>query len=195
MMNTLCRVRLLGGLRVELDGREITRFRTRKTGALLAYLAFYRHRAHPREALIEILWPEDEQDLARLKLRQALHSLGRQLEPPGVPKGAVIVATRSTVQLNPAAVTTDVCEFEAALRVAAITRSEIEHVQRLVEAIDLYRGELLLGYYEDWLLQERERLAEAYLRAGGQLLIDLEQRGDLVHAVEHAWRMVAADLY
>ena len=48
-------VRLLGGLCVERPGQVITRFRTRKTAALLAYLAFYRHRSHPRDLLVEIL--------------------------------------------------------------------------------------------------------------------------------------------
>jgi DNA-binding SARP family transcriptional activator len=50
------RIELLGGLRVETgEGRSITRFSTRQAASLLAYLAFYRHQAHPREILCEML--------------------------------------------------------------------------------------------------------------------------------------------
>src|SRR5438046_10535488 len=83
-----CRIVLFGSLGVEQNGRHITRFRTQKTGSLLAYLAFFGQRAHSRELLMEALWPEDEPNSARLKLRLALHSLRHQLEPPGVPSRA-----------------------------------------------------------------------------------------------------------
>ena len=54
------RIELLGGLRacgLPHGGRVITRFRTHKTGALLAYLAYHLRQQHPREVLIELLWP------------------------------------------------------------------------------------------------------------------------------------------
>src|SRR5437016_6666091 len=113
-MDARCRIDLLGGLRVEQDGRVITRFRSRQTGALLAYLAFYLQRSHPRELLMELIWPGETLDAARDRLRVALSSLRRQLEPPGVLAGAVILADWRTVQLNPAMVSTDVAAFEAA---------------------------------------------------------------------------------
>src|SRR5688500_11569985 len=94
-MDPVCRIQLLGGLRVHhANGREIIRFQTVKTSHLLAYLAIHSERSHPREVLIELLWPEDEPESSRHKLRMALSSLRRQLEPPGVPAGAVIWADR-----------------------------------------------------------------------------------------------------
>ena len=48
-----------------------------------AYLAFYLRRAHPREVLAELLWPETPPEAARNSLSQALSSLRRRLEPPG----------------------------------------------------------------------------------------------------------------
>src|SRR5262245_16245957 len=53
------RIKLLGELRAESGDRVISRFYTQKMGALLAYLAYHGRRAHPREALIDLLWPED----------------------------------------------------------------------------------------------------------------------------------------
>ena len=57
--------------------------------------------------------------MGRHRLSVALSSLRQELEPPGVPDGAVLETDRVLVGLNPATVTTDVAEFEAALRGAA----------------------------------------------------------------------------
>src|SRR5262245_60851495 len=105
------RIELLGGLRATQRDRTITRFRTRKTGALLAYLAYHRNYAHPREELIDLLWPECDLEAGRNCLRVALSSLRRQLEPPGVPAGAVLVTDRGNVGVNPTASTSDVAVF------------------------------------------------------------------------------------
>src|SRR5436190_11078577 len=96
-------IELLGWLRVVQTDRVVTRFRTRKADALLAYLAYHPHRSHPREQLIELLWPGSDPAVGRCNLRSELASLRRQLEPPGVPTGAVLLADRATIQLNSAA--------------------------------------------------------------------------------------------
>src|SRR5690348_6620829 len=75
------RIVLLGGLGAERDEHVVTHFETRKAGALLAYLAFYADRAHPREVLAELLWPDEDPDATRARLRQALAALRRALEP------------------------------------------------------------------------------------------------------------------
>src|SRR5437016_5808362 len=111
-MHPLWRIDLLGGLRATGDDRVVTRFQTQKTGALLAYLAYHCQRSQPREALIERLWPESDPRAGRNKLSLGLSSLRHQLEPPGIPAGVVILANRAAVQLNPAAVSTDVAQFE-----------------------------------------------------------------------------------
>src|SRR5713101_7635240 len=59
-MDTPWRIELLGRLRATQGDRVVTRFRAQKGGALLAYLAYHLDRPHPREELIELLWPEAE---------------------------------------------------------------------------------------------------------------------------------------
>ena len=125
-METRWKIELFGGLRAQQGDRIVTRFQTYKTGALLAYLAYHNHRAHPREELIALLWPESDLEQGRPSLSVALSSLRHQLEPPGVPAGAVLIADRASVQLNPAAVTTDVADFEKALQAAARSGSEVD---------------------------------------------------------------------
>jgi DNA-binding SARP family transcriptional activator len=192
-MDTPWRIELLGRLRATQGDRVVTRFRARKTGALLAYLAYYLERPHPREVLIELLWPEAEPHSGRSSLSRELTSLRRQLEPPGIPAGAVIIADRDSVQLNPAACATDVQAFETRLQLAARARGSAERITRLTEAVERYGGELLPGYFEEWILPERQRLAEMYLQAHLQLVKYQEQAGDLTSALQWAWRAVRAE--
>jgi DNA-binding SARP family transcriptional activator len=198
-MHECWRITLLGGLQAERDGVTITRFRTQKTAALFAYLALFVHRAHPREELTERFWPESDAEAGRSSLRTALASLRRQLEPPGVPAGAVLIADSVNVRLNPAAVTVDTAEFEAAL--AAVSHAaavhdpaaRIEQMEHLLRAAECYRGELLPGFYDDWVLDARERLAQAHLdllRRGRQIS---EALGDMSRALVYAREIAAAD--
>src|SRR6059058_1700133 len=61
-MDPLWQIKLFGWLRAVpgtpegAGDRVVSRFRTRKAEALLAYLAYYAHRSHPREQMIETLW-------------------------------------------------------------------------------------------------------------------------------------------
>src|SRR5207248_9571569 len=103
--------------------------------AILAFLAYHPHRSHPREVLIEMLWPEAEADSARHSLSLALSSLRHQLEPPGVPAGSVIVADRWSVELNPEAFATDVQQFEQSLRLAAQAPPESDRARHPADAV------------------------------------------------------------
>jgi DNA-binding SARP family transcriptional activator len=149
-MDARCRIELLGGLRVIRGERVITRFRTRQTGALLAYLAFHLGRHLSREVVIEAVWPEAAEKTGRNNLSIALNSLRRQLELPGVPAGTVLHTDRFSVGLNPAAVITDVGEFLSALQAAERAKEEAERNAALRKAVDLYQGELLSGFYDEW---------------------------------------------
>ena len=199
------RIELFGGLRALQGERVITRFQTQKTGALLAYLAYHLPRpllskegsrggySHPREVLFELLWPECNPKAGRNSLSVALSSLRHQLEPPGVPAGAVIIADRLSVRLNPTAVTTDVAEFETALQSAQQTGSQPEQTHHLLTAVELYHGSLLTGYYENWILLEQQRLSELFFQALRELIDSLEETGDLPSALQYAHHGVLAD--
>jgi DNA-binding SARP family transcriptional activator len=201
-MATLWRIELLGSLRASRGERVITHFRTQKTGALLAYLAYHGDRAHPRGALMEMLWPDHRLESARNSLSVALSSLRRQLETELLPAGAggeesgapggLILADHATVRLNPAVVTTDVAEFDAALRCAATANGQ-ERVDSLLRAVELYKGELLPGYFEGWVAPAREWLAERYYQALGELLTEMEHAGEIDRALPHARRGVGLD--
>jgi predicted ATPase/DNA-binding SARP family transcriptional activator/TolA-binding protein len=187
------RIELLGELCARRDEREIRRFATGKTSALLAYLAYYRGRDQAREVLIDRFWPDADHEAGQVSLRVALNSLRKQLEPPEVPRNAVLFADRSHVRLNPAAVVTDVAEFEVALKAADRAATSQERLACLTQAIELYRGELLPGYYDEWALTERERLNDIYIGALHRLTDALTQENDVENAIAYAHRALAAD--
>ena len=164
-MTPLWRVEMLGTFRAEMDSLSIGRFRTRRVGLLLAYLAFYPKRMHHRDEIAEMLWPDQDPDISRRNLRQALSSLRHHLEPPGLPTGSILVVKQSNLQLSANLVSTDVAEFEQLLAKASTENPESVRRENLEKAIDLYKGELLPGFYEDWVQTERLRLADAHFYA------------------------------
>ena len=144
------RIRLLGGLVLERAGETpITRFRSQKAAALLAYLAHFSQRAHTREELLALFWPDADEEDARRSLRVTLSSLRHQLEPAGTLSGSVLEATRTHVRLNPQAFATDVADLEV-----AVARKDYEVARQFVI------GPFLPACYDDWALSERYRLEE-----------------------------------
>lgn len=147
-------IQLLGSLRATRGNAVIAQFPSRPTAMLLALLALQPQRRHAREELIELLWPGVELDIGRNRLRQVLSTLRRLLEPPDVAPYSVLSADRQTVGLAADAVSCDACEFEQLLRRGSIS-----------QALDCYRGDLLPGFLDEWVEDERTRLSALHARA------------------------------
>ena len=192
-LSTPWRIELFGRLRVSRDERVFERFPTQRTASLLAYLAYHASRSHTREFLADMFWPGADIQSGRHSLRQAIVFLRSALEPPESPRGAVLITGRETVRLNPAAVSTDVLAFAAAIRNASSAEDEPGRFAWLTTAIDTYSGELLPDNYDDWALRERHRLAEIYRKALRQAAGICFKRGDCEQALEFARREIAAD--
>src|SRR5215468_6861358 len=73
-------VTVLGGFLARLRGEPLT-LPTKKTQALLAYLALPVGHAHPRDKLANLLWGETPDASARNSFRQALFILRKALAP------------------------------------------------------------------------------------------------------------------
>ena len=143
------RVRLFDGPVLEgSDGEEIVRFRSSKVRGLLAFLALRLDRRCPREEIADALWPDEIDATATAnRLRVALASLRRQLEPPPMPFGSVLdVSAPGCVRLREATVDCDVAEFDRAYAAG-----------RRAEAAALLRGPLLPGLYDEWARSEQLR--------------------------------------
>jgi predicted ATPase/DNA-binding SARP family transcriptional activator len=182
------RIRLLGALAAERGRWKIARLRSEKAAALLARLAFRPGERHPRERLVELLWPGADPASGRHSLSMALSALRHALEPPGIAAGSVVLADRAGAALAEDAVSTDVRAFEAALADAGRDPDALE------AALARYGGELLPELYDDWVLAERDRLRSLFLGASHELVAALLERGEATpRALAAAQRAVAAD--
>ena len=143
--NAAWHLRLLGRFELD-DGRQcLTRLRSRAAMALVARLAMAPDREHGREELAALLWPEADAETGRSRLRQTLSLLRAVLEPPGA--APLIHADRRVLRCVPGALWCDVVAFERDFKAG-----------RHMQARSLFGGELLPGFYDEWVVDERERL-------------------------------------
>ncbi|MCH8206703.1 MAG: winged helix-turn-helix domain-containing protein [Chloroflexi bacterium] len=187
------RVYCLGPFRVVLDEQPIplNRFHRWKAVSLLKFLVAHRGRPVPREALMEVLWPEADPDRASANLRVVLHALRRGLEP-GLGRGeasSFVVSQGDLVYLEPSDIVwTDSEEFVQRSRRAASLVSQGNSKEALAEcgkAAALYQGEYIEDEpFSDWCLFERERLKEVYVDLMKQMGSLLSEKGELDQAIE-----------
>src|SRR5260370_728541 len=177
--------RLLGTLSlVTADGREAGSLLTQpRRLALLAYLAAATPQGpHRRDTLLALFWPELDQEHARAALRQSLHVLRSAL-------GADAMLSRGDEEIG--------LDFERIwCDVAAFARA-IDGGQT-EQALDLYRGNLLEGFFisdapefERWLESERARLSGVAARTARTLAESCARRGDLPTAGRWLWDRTA----
>ena len=173
---------LLGTFRVERDARPI-RLPTREVEALLAYLVLHPE-AHTREKLAALLWGDSPDEQARGSLRKALTLLRTHLGD------AIVLADRETIQINPDCLLwMDALEFSAqAGRFLAQAASTLEAVN-----LELYRGDLLVDLYEDWVLPWRESVRNLHLRTLTRLIQQAGASSDYSRAVELAQMVLTHD--
>lgn len=194
-MAELLRIQALGDLNIQLGEEPVDDLGTRKAEALLVYLAGTQ-RSVAREVLAELLWEDRAPGQALGNLRVALSGLRKQL-------GEHLQITRESAALDPQApLWYDAAELEHGLesaREAGGLHSRAA-AEAAAQALDLYRGEFLEGFYlreargfNEWCSQERERLQR--LAVGG--LHDLaayELRcGAYADGIEHTARLLALD--
>ncbi len=187
-----CTINLLGDLRLEATESAVTQFRTRKIAALLGTLAYHSHRDFRRDELIEMIWPECEPESGRNRLRIALTYLRKDFSSMKI-RQDLLFTDRVHVHMDPSLFRTDKRDFEECLLAADAATDEAEQDQHLQRAFILYTGELLPGYDEAWIVVERERLKEAYLRALRTAIGLRARAGKPQDALEFAVRAIELD--
>ena len=179
-------VRLLGQFSVFRDEQVVAVAAASKVPELLAYLLLQRDRTHAREALDDLLWPDGATGQPRKQLRQALWRLQSALSWPSDPSDPqgdpILVVQPESVRLGSRPdLWLDVAVFEQAFAfVQGIPGEALDEprVQALKSAVQLYRGDLLEGWFQDWCLYERERLQGMYLAMLDKLMAYCEAQRD-----------------
>jgi DNA-binding SARP family transcriptional activator len=151
------RFRMAGPLAPEPSHRP-----PRRMLEVLCYLLLVAPKAHHREQLADMLWGETDSLTARKHLRQAVWHLQTDLITLAGPHaGSLLRVDNDWLQVDPAApVWTDAREMrEAHNRVRDRHGADLGEadVAATRKAIELYEGDLLEGWYQDWCIHERER--------------------------------------
>lgn len=176
-------VSLLGEQYVE--GSTATNLaRSSRSIALLGFLAVHAEAPQPRQRLAAIFWPDSSEQQARTNLRRELHYLRVLLgEDP-----SLVVEPATLMWREWPTCRVDVCVFrrERQLALQALAagdqRAMLEHGTAAVEE---YRGDLLPGMYDDWVLVERDELRRQCVELCDQLVAGWRDLGDLKKAVEY----------
>ena len=149
---------------------------------LLAYLILHRDTAHTRQHIAFQFWPDSTESQARTNLRNLIHKLRRALPEAD----QLLRLTRQTIQWQPPiSYTLDVEAFET-----AVTQSQQTNLEN---AVALYRGDLLPGHYDDWILAARERLRQRFLNGVERLVALLEEERQFADAIRYAQRLLRED--
>ena len=159
-------ISLLGSWQMRHPAGSTKQELRRKEQGLLAYLAVEADQAHSRDSLVGLFWPDMPAADARNNLRVALSRLKRHLGD-----SSSLDTTRHTVHFIPnSRIQLDATQF---LRLINNADGHKHHSlaacrpcqDQLKQAVKLYRGEFLAGFFledclafEEWLFVWRERL-------------------------------------
>ncbi len=157
-------IHLFGKLRIRRDENPLHDSIVGKPVEIFCYVLLNRHAPVMRESLADLLWDDLQ---SKRHLRQTLCALKKKLYAGHTNFPELLVIKNDSVRLNlQADFWLDVAAFEEAFQsVARISGKALngQQAQVLQQATDLYRGDLLEGWYQDWCLYERERLRDIYI--------------------------------
>jgi DNA-binding SARP family transcriptional activator len=170
-------IRLLGDFDVRIDGEPVD-IPSRPAQSLLAYLVLNAEARHRREKLAGMLWPDSAESNARSNLRHALWRLRKVIGNRHFDSDKVSISF--------------IPQGECAVDAASL---EDEHDEKsaegLIRCVGEYGGELLPGFYENWVVLERERLRASFEQKIQRLLDLLINSGSWMDALEWAERWIA----
>ncbi len=191
------RIKLFGKFSAERGGQIIEGIQARKVQELFSYLLISKNHLQPREVICEVLWENQPPTKAKKYLRQALWRLQLALSEAANSRGPEIVADNDWIQISPAArFWLDIAEFERIFNVfndkdpRGLT---LKDFRMIGSAIDLYQGDLLEGWYQDWCLFERERFQIMHLMLLDKLVQYCEIHGHYAAGLAYATTILRHD--
>ena len=191
-------IRLFGKFSAEVDGQRLPGIDGGKLQELFSYLLLNHSRPHSREVLASMLWGDCPTAQSKKYLRQALWQLQTALggSEPKLLSPLLVVDTDWVNVNSDADYWFDVFEFERSFGEAQGTAGQQfdpDTATRVAKAVELYRGELLEGCYDDWCLVERERLQNMYLMMLDKLMSYSEAAKRYEEGIGYGARILGCD--
>lgn len=159
------KVFLLGQFNLRVNDQPLN-LPSRPAQSLLAYLVMHAGMKQRREKLAGLLWPEATDTNARSYLRQALWRIRKALESSSLDSERFLdIDDISVTFRDDATYWLDAADF--------LSSGMTARLDDRLSTIALYKGELLPGFYDEWIFPERDRLQAAYHQKMSELLEDL----------------------
>lgn len=173
-------VRLLGTFDVRHCKKDI-RITSRPAQSLFAYLVLNAGISHRREKLAGLLWPSFMEVTARNNLRHALWRVRKALGSAASIR--FLYADDLTIK------------FEALsdcwLDVVVLGQAgEDASADEVIEALSVYEGDLLPGFYHDWISLEREHLKSVFEHKMARLMWLLQEENRWLDIFDWAERWI-----
>jgi DNA-binding SARP family transcriptional activator len=158
---------LFGKFNIQKEGSKIVGMEARKVQELLSYLLLFREHPHSRDFLCETLWSDQSTGSSRKYLRQALWRLQSAIQAGGFSTCLVLLNDNDWIQMNFVGnFWLDIEEFERIFNLMKGRKAadlSLHDFQMLENAANIYKGDLLEGWYSDWCIFERERFQTMHL--------------------------------
>lgn len=193
------RVSLFGNLAAAYPDHPLELPNACKALELFCYIFLHSKYRHHREKLATLLWSDVSTELSKGYLRKALWQLQTALDASscGKQQRPIILVEPEWVFVNPELdLWVDVQVFENAFNLLQdVAGAELSGatVQTLQSAVELYRGELMEGLFEDWCLRARERLQLMYLSMLEKLIDYCEVHGEYEAGILYGVRILQHD--
>ena len=192
------RICLFGKFHAQINGRMPHGLDTLKAQELLCYLLLNREHPYHRETLASALWGDNRTAQSKKYLRQALWQLQIALNSDsGLDQSGLLIIEPDWIIINVhMELWLDVQVFECAMsrvRGQPGEALDTDQVQCLEEAVQLYKGDLLEGWYQDWCLYERERLQNLYLEMLDKLMGHCAAHHQYEAGLEHGAKILRYD--
>ena len=189
------RLQLLGSFEVQVKGRLISSWPSKKARLLLAYIAMERGRMVPKEILIDLLWPDGPPERGSNNLSIAIHQIRATLSEFEPASAQAIIVRQGLYGLDQALVSVDLWEFQSHLSEArqSLERHDDDATRaNLANAIELYQaGDFLENDpYEEWTVEPRRSWSTAYNQALAWLATEASRGADWPRVIDYAGRIL-----
>ena len=175
-------ISFLGTFKIASNEQPI-KLPTRKIESLFAYLVL-NPGGHSREMLATLFWGQSPHQQARRSLRNALAVLRKYLFKE------ILLADREHVSFNSSiSLWFDIAEFT---QLAQAFKQDLS-CSTIANAVELYTGDLLKDFYDNWIIPFREHYRLLYIDTLLQAVQYAREHGQYDWAIEYSKKILSRD--
>lgn len=197
---SVLKIRMLGGISLSWNGREITDGdnRSRKVWLLLAYMICCRNHSITQDELYGLLWGDESTSNPGNALKTIFHRVRTMLDNLGEGAGHTLIVRRegSYSWNDTIPLTLDMEDFEAQCQEAAAQADPALQLRMYLETLELYRGDFLPKLSaEPWVVPQSAYFHNLYLGVLRSTLPLLQEEGRISDIVSLCNRAILVEPY